>query len=849
MLRHHLASLLDDCGRWGRTTALAHRRGLRASSWSYARVRSTAFRIARELEARGVGRGDRVLLFAESGPEWIVAFLGSLLRGAVLVPLDAGSAPDFVARVIEQTRPRLAFADRPIASAPMVSLPDLEREVAARSPEPVAAPALTGDDLLEIVFTSGTTAEPKGVCLTHGNVLANLQPVEEEIRKHPGLARLTRPLRLLCLVPLTHVFGQLAGVFVPPLLGATVHFPPSLKTSEIVETIRRHRIGILVAVPRQLELLREAVEREWTARGVLEARRSALAAAAAWPFWSRAWAFRDVRHRFGWRFLVLATGGATLGADTEAFWRRLGFVVMQGYGMTETAALVTLINPFKATSGSIGEPLPGAEVRIDEKGQVLVRGPSVSPGYWREGPQPLTDPGGWLATGDIVRQEADGSFRFQGRDKDVIVTAAGLNLYPADLEAALDRQPGVRGSAVVGVDGLHGPEPVAVLLLHAGAEAAEVVRRANGELGPHQQMRRSLVWPEPDFPRTSATGKVRKALLAEEVRRRASLAATTPDGGMGAGKGALAEVVASVGGELPADRSASLAEGLKLDSLGRVELVAALEQRFQVEIDEAALTPATTVAEVEALLAEGRAGPTVPYPYPTWAQRSPAAWARPLLRELLLLPVTRLLCPVRVIGRERLAGAVPPLLIVANHVAMTDPVLLLAALPRRLRRVAVAMEGERLRRYRHPSLAASGAERLGGPLLYAFLATLLAVFSLPKQSGFRKSFAFAGESVERGYSVLVFPEGVRTPDGAMRPFLPGIGLLAEGLRLPVLPAFIEGLFELKAAGRRTARPGEVSVIFGDPVVYERGRAPEEIAKDLERRVAALRVERPGYSRK
>ncbi len=836
--RPHLASLLDDCGRWGHATALGHRAGLRPASWSFARVRATAFRFARELEARGVGRGDRVVFLAESGPEWVAAFLGGMARGVVAVPLDPVGAPDFIARVIEQVRPSLALAERPVPSVPTLPLPDLEAIVGARSAEPVVPPALTRGDLLEIVFTSGTTAEPKGVCLTHGNVLANLEPVEEEIAKHPWLARLLRPLRFLSLVPLTHVFGQLASVFVPPLLGAEVHFPPSPKTGEIVDTIRRRRIGVLVAVPRQLELLREAVEREWKARGALEARQATLAAAAKWRLGRRLLAFRDVHGRFGWRFLILATGGATFGGDTETFWRRLGFLVVQGYGMTETAALVTLVNPFESAAGSIGKPLPGAEVKIDEKGQVLVRGPSVSPGYWGEGPRALTDDAGWLATGDLAHQEADGSFRFQGREKDVIVTAAGLNLYAADLEAALDRQPGVRGSAVVGLDGPQGPEPVAVLLLRPGTDAAAVVRRSNAGLGPHQQMRRWLVWADPDFPRTAATGKVRKALLVEEARR-AREAAAGDGTSRGPVLGPLAGAIASVGGEVPTDRNASLAEGAKLDSLARVELVAALEERFHVEIDEAALTPATTMAEVEALVAEGTAGATVPFPYPGWAQEPPAAWLRPALRELLLLPVTRLLCPVTVIGRERLAGLAPPVLIVANHVTMADPVLLLSALPRRLRRVAVAMEGERLRRYRHPSPDAAWPERLGGPLLYAFLGVLLNVFSLPKKSGFRKSFAFAGESVERGYGVLVFPEGVRTPDGALRPFLPGIGLLVEGLRVPVLPALIQGLFALKAVGRRTARPGEVSVIFGAPVVYERGRAAEEIARDLERRVAAL----------
>jgi long-chain acyl-CoA synthetase len=473
-------------------------------------------------------------------------------------------------------------------------------------------------------------------------------------------------------------------------------------------------------------------------------------------------------------------------------------------------------------------------VRVDEKGQVLVRGESVSPGYWRGGPAPLTDAEGWLETGDLVRREPDGSFLFQGRDKEVIVTAAGLNLYPADLEAALDRQPGVRGSAVVGVDGPQGPEPVAVMTLRPGADAGEAVRRANLELGPHQQMRRFFVWPEPDFPRTAATGKVRKPIVAEVARKGTTASAALPRT-----RGALAQALASVGGEIPADRNATLGEGAKLDSLARVALAAALEEQFQVDIDEAALTPATTVAEVEALVSEGGSDSPVPYPYPEWAQRPPVTWLRPLLRELLLLPIARILCPLRVAGYERLVAARPPLLIVANHVTMVDPVLILAALPRRLRRAAVAMDGEMLRRYRHPSLAASTRERLGGPLAYLVLAALMNVLPLPRKSGFRKSFRYAGESVERGYSVVVFPEGVRTPNGDMSPFLPGIGLLADGLGLPVLPVFIQGLFALKSASRRIARPGEVSVIFGDPVVYERGRTAEAIANDLERRVAEL----------
>jgi long-chain acyl-CoA synthetase len=204
------------------------------------------------------------------------------------------------------------------------------------------------------------------------------------------------------------------------------------------------------------------------------------------------------------------TGGATLDVETETFWRRLGFAVVQGYGMTETASLVTVNHPFKTGRGSIGKTLRGQEVRLDETGEILVRGANVSPGYWRgeDAREPLGD-GGWLRTGDLGEMDAAGNIYFRGRKKDTIVTAAGLNVYPEDIEAALNRQPEVRLSAVVGVEGARGPEPLALLILNEkGADPASAVERANESLARHQHVRRWQVWPDPDFARTP-TVKIR----------------------------------------------------------------------------------------------------------------------------------------------------------------------------------------------------------------------------------------------------------------------------------------------------------------------------------------------------
>jgi long-chain acyl-CoA synthetase len=778
-----------------------------------------------------------VLLQGQGGPEWVAAFWGCLLRGAIVVPLDVGCPPGILERMAGQVQPRSRI-DGPL-------LEELTSD-SDRGEAPVPAPAgLDRDDVAEIVFTSGTTADPKGVCLTHGNLLANIEPFEAAVESHRWLARLFRPLRFLSPLPLTHVYGQISAVFVPPILGAEVHFPHSLRAREIVESVRRHRINVVPCVPRQLEVLREHVEREARRSGHGPVLERALARADAWSWPRRWWAFRDVRRAFGWRFWVFATGGASLSRETEVFWRRMGYVVLQGYGLTETGALATLNDPFHSDRGSIGRPLPGREVRVDEDGQVLVRGEAVSPGYWREGIEPVAGEDGWLATGDLVERDGSGALYFRGRAKDVIVTAAGQNVFPEDLEAAFDAQPEVRASAIVAHEGPSGPEPVAVLLLRDGSEQRlrHVISRAHARLASHQRPRRVLVWTEPDFPRTPGTLKVKKAVVAEWVG--AHLAEGAPGGDDSRGRdpiGPLAPLVAAAGGEVPEalGARATLATDLKLDSLGQLELLSALEERYQVDIDESAITPETTLGDLASLVSGEGAPAGAPCPYPRWAQGTFWRGARSILQALVVLPIARALCWVAVRGREHVRGLEGPTLFVCNHVSMVDGGLVVSALPLRVRhRLAIAMQGEILRDWRHPPPGTPWHRRVWGPPLYAATALLFGVYSLPQRSGFRRSFAFAGELVDRGQSLLVFPEGRRTPDGRMGPFLPGIGLLAAGLGVPVVPLRIDGLFELKQRRRHVARPGKVSITVGAPVRFEAGTDPASITWDLERRVAGL----------
>ena len=811
-MRETLLSFLDDCSRHGGQTAVTHEAGVRLSRWSYARIASSAFQFARELEAQGIGAGDRVLFWGESRPEWIACFYGCLLRGAVVVPLDLKSAPDFVARVQQQVSAKLLLSDEPQLDIPHLAFSSLTDLLTRHSDEPYPT-AAKPDDLVQIVFTSGTTAEPKGVCLTHRNLLANIAPIEKEFNRYRRWEKLVHPLRFLCLLPLSHVFGQLMGIFIPQLLGAEVYFSDSYKPSQIISTVKKRRINAVVTVPRVLETLREKLK--------VEVSNNQLNAARSRHFIRNWWAFRKIHRQFGWRFWALITGGATLESETETFWRRLGYAVIQGYGMTETASLTSLSHPFHVLLGSIGKPVAGQEVKLSDDGEILVRGENVSAGYWRSNGQSITDDEGWIHTGDIGEFGPGGNIYFRGRSKETIVTAAGLKIYPTDLEAALDRQPEIKASAVVPFDG--GTEALAVLIPQEEADLNAAVQRANETLAEFQRIRHWIAWPNSDFPRTPGTRKVIKGQIAKAVKtmlQPSTSAASNLD---------LAPlslpVISRIARVEPAALSASanLADDLKLDSLGRVELLSALEDQYQIELDEAAITEATTIADIERIVSRGKSE-AVAYPYPRWAMRFPFPSIRFVIYHVFFLPLTLIMCRVQTIGVERFAKVKPPVLFISNHVTDVDAALILSALPWAWRyRIAIAMAGEILREW-----------RINAKVQYALGAALFNVFSLPRQSGFRQSFEYAGEAVDRGFSILIFPEGTETQDGQLQPFKAGIGLLASELKAPVVPIMLRGLFEVKKRKQRFVKPGTVSITFGEPVTFAADATPAAITTELDR---------------
>jgi long-chain acyl-CoA synthetase len=852
MARHSLLEYFEPGSRPVREIAVAWRRGYRMVRWTYADLLRMATQFARELEAREIAKGDRVLLWGENSGEWVAVFLGCMFRGAIAVPMDAIAEKSFAARVAHQAGVKIAVVGRNSPgldpALPTIILEDLSRAVAGRSGEHLVRVAAGRADAIEIVFTSGTTAEPCGVVLTHGNLLANLEPLEKEIAHYRRYEKFVHPLRFLDLLPLSHVFGQLLGIFLPQILGATSLFIDTLNPAEVARAIREERVSALVTVPRLLESLRDHIERELADRGGLDKFRRNFRAAEGEHFWRRWWRFRRIRERFGWKFWAMISGGAALPTAVEEFWTRLGYAVIQGYGLTETTSLVSVNHPFKLSHGSIGKSLPGLEVKVSNEGEILVRGPHVASGYWKGAAvEPVLDADGWFHTGDLGKQGEDGTLYFKGRRKNVIVTPEGLNVYPQDLEAELRKETEVRDCVVIGVERDGNAVPCAVLLLRDAAQSARdpavIIQRANERLAPFQQMRQWYVWPERDFPRTPTQKPVLRQ-IAETVEREL--------GGKGpasAGSGPASPVQQILrrisGGNLAEAKEAAK---LELSSVERVELLGALEDRYQIDLSETEFSKADTLPALEKLVARQPDAARI-FHYPRWAQARPVEWVRTLVFYLLQRPAMLILGWPKIIGREKLRGAKGPLLVISNHFGYVDPAYILAALPVRLRhRLAVAMDGELLETMRKPPEGTPFFERIFLETQYFLVVSLFNVFPLPQRAGFRRSFAFAGDLVDRGFNVLVFPEGARSQDGLMNPFRTGIGLLATRLHVPVVPVRLDGLFERKVQRKHWAPPGWVRVTVGAPVRFGETGRPEEITRELERRVAELATVAPTRTR-
>ncbi len=470
------------------------------------------------LQKQAVAKGDRLLIWSQSRTDWLVAYLGTLLVGMVVVPLDVSSKEDFLRRIAETTEARFLVTTQKQYNElkePVVPLIDIDA-LPQEAFDSTLIPPTDESELAELVFTSGTTGQPKGVMLSHQNIVSNALAALQVIN-------VTANDRALSILPLSHMFELTIDIALLAK-GASILYARTLSPDTLLKLLGGQHVSIMVLVPQALQLFYSGIERE-VRRQKRERAWEVLHRVASYvPFNLRRLLFTNVHKRFGGHFRFFVSGGAYLPPKLAQQWENMGFRVIQGYGATECAPVIAATPLKEHNLQSVGKPLPGIEVRIADDNEILVHGPNVALGYWKN-PEAtaFAFQDGWYHTGDLGTHDEKGNLYLKGRKKNLIVLANGMNVYPEDIENIFVTVPGVKDAVVIGLtEEDKDPQVHGILLLNDASKAKAIVQQVNKQLASHQQVRGFTVWPDEDFPRTHTLKVKRQDVLTRlpEIRKK-----------------------------------------------------------------------------------------------------------------------------------------------------------------------------------------------------------------------------------------------------------------------------------------------------------------------------------------
>src|ERR671912_2212078 len=889
-----LSHLIDVLAAHGDRQAVLALQREGAESWSYEELAEYALRLAQGLTEAGVGRGDHVMLFAPSRPEWMVACLAVVEAGAVATPVDAQIGEEALGRILDHSGARFVFTTTDqteklerfdIGVLPRLILFDAgeedprswrhllagaDRDADPWRPDPNEPAAL--------FYTSGTTGVPKGVPLSHANLAFQIDAIL-------GANVVTEDDRMLVPLPLHHVYPFVMGILAPLTLGLTIVLPHSLTGPQLVRALKEGEVSVITGVPRLYTALYSGISRQAKSGGRataalfrissgLSTRVRRLTGLDAGRF-----LMHPLRNRLGPRLQTLASGGAPLDPDLAHKLEGMGWRIVIGYGLTETAPLLALKRPDGKKLGSVGLPIPGIDIHLDpsalpeeeserprrgrraevtyQEGEIIVRGPGVFSGYLNlpEETQKVFTEVGWFRTGDLGYFDEDGYLFITGRASTLIVTAGGKNVQPEEVEEAYLRDPVVREIGVLQRDS----RLVAVIM-----PDLEEIRRRDGEID--RDIRRAVEEGSkrlPSYQRISEytitrqslertqLGKIRRHLLEDRFDR-------TKRGEEGAGeavgpltleemaegdrtllqKPAARRVWDLLAGRYPDRRltpDTSPQLDLAVDSLGWVDLTLEIAEGTGVELSEEAIGRIYTVRDLLEVVAEQAetGGGGVPQALPLEQPEAVLSdeqkqWLRPLgpresavARGMFALDraLARRIFRLRVEGTEHLPEE-GPFVIAPNHISFLDPFA-----------VAAALDYPRLR---HTYWAGRVGAAFGNPLTRR-ISRLAQAFPIDSHRAVFSSLAFGAAVLKSRRNLIWFPEGHRSPTGELQTFKPGIGMLLYRYPVPVVPVYIDGTHEAMPPGRVWVRPKKVTVIFGNPL------DPRELEQQGEGEVPQSRI--------
>lgn len=829
--------------------ALRYFDGVAWRAMRYGELRAFAERIARLLTGEGFARGDRAALVAENRPEWHASYLAIEMLGGTAVPIDMQSGAEEVENLIGDSAAKVVFHSSKTAENVTKAIerfsargidfdaPDFTRKVSAPEGAPLRQ-NVSPEDIASLIYTSGTTGRPKGVMLTHRNICSDAEALLGAGLIGPGD-------NVLALLPLHHTYPFLCTFIVPLFMGSSITLGPGLKGTELVSAVRENGVTVIVGVPKLYEMLRNGILARLQARSGLLVKAVRLCGALRRRTGINAGKalFRSVHRNFP-QVRFFASGGARLDPPVMEDLEGLGFTVLEGYGLTETSPVVAF-NPLRRRKpGSVGLPLPGVEIAVGKDGEIMVKGPMVMKGYYKN-PEATAEVmrGDWFLTGDLGYRDGEGYLFITGRKKEVIVLSSGKNIYPEEVERAYLSIPLIREICVIGagegraVDAVQAvivPDPEYAKEKSIGNIADSLsweITGVSAKLPEYMRIKGYTLHPGP-LPRTPL-GKIRRFMVRDLLRdaRHAERPGRGEDSTL-MGEETGRKVAESIRALLDADRPVHLSDTLDLDlgldSLKKIELVSSLEEAFSVSLPDTFVTEVRTVGEIVAKLKDlgtgkGRTeGGALSWkrilekePPPSEARRagySPGSMERALVFMLymLLKGLFRILFRPRVEG----LGSIPeegPFVITPNHTSYLDGFIIAFSIPYRVFR----------------RLSFLGLQQFFTGGLKAWFARMSHVIPIDAEAYLSRALQMSAYLLKQGRGLCIFPEGGRSFDGKLLPFKKGIGVLALELGVPVIPASIRGAFEALPRGSFLIRPTRITVCFGEVLHPGSGRIPRK----------------------
>jgi len=868
-------------------------------------VRAVAYRLRKE----NIEFGDRVALIGENHPSWAIAYLGTVVRGAVIVPLDPHGEIETITNFLENSEAKLAFLS-PDQIARFVEIEErLGRQIpavvweqtsperngfqnfadwtATKLPESFSkeTPPAKGDDLAALMYTSGTTGTPKGVPLTHDNIIAELEGVNLVLK-------LSDKEKILSLLPLFHAYLQIVNLWIATTYGCEVGYLKELSPAELSNAMKTFKPTILTTVPRLWYLFHKKIfdavkDKPGSTQAVFGALlslngflRDSLNVNLGKKL------FSEVHRSFGGHLRVAISAGSRFDEEVAKDFHKLGFTILQGYGLTETSGAATATPEDDNRVGSVGLPMHGAEIKIADPdaegvGEVLINGPMVFKGYYRN-PQATAEAfmeDGWFRSGDLGKLDKQGHLYIVGRGKDVIVLPSGKNVHPEDLEVHYLKCPLVAELAIIGVqdksEARAGAEKLAAVVVpHLDylkqtkvANSKEAIRHELDNLGrslpEYQRVRDYIIRLDP-LPRT-ATNKIKRFQLKKEIESGliSAEAPETKEWSFTDDDNALLDtntaraVIAAIRQNAKDDElvhpAMNLEIDLGLDSLARAETFAALEHAFSTEFDADKAATAFTIANVIDLVNKhgGESVKDVSVDL-NWGKIVREAdedlpEVRGILRDrpffsafaFAVFRCFNLFCRVfmllEVRGIENLRSVMKKtdsalrtphsaFLICPNHQSFLDPFVLCSIYPITI-----------FRKIFHV-----GASEFFSNALMRFIAKMLHVVPVNPDTELMRAMKAGAIGLKHGKVLNIYPEGERAFDGDLHTFKKGAAILATELDLPIVPVAIDGLYKVWPRSSWRIRPAKVRITIGNPI-YARDVAPAngEPAPSAEARYEAV----------